>query len=826
MKQRKTAPNMFLFSPNRKTGICAVLGAYEHTVDYNFGTFSEMSFKIPKKIYDFENRRLIENPCYSKFQKNLLIYTNDDRNIFHFKGDSLYSKYGLGGAVINRFESDKSFIYHQTKNWDVRGETELFDIGIDSGYSWNSGSYIDSKTGGFMDMSDNLESHYQQIACQEFIPVSNGDIVGYTRKARKIDDDNFIASKDGKLCFGYEILYYSEADASTFLKSTGNLLGDPIGRHCIDFPEGYTSGYIRFSLASYESTYTPPYSYVIWRPRKGFIKIYSGEMYCNEVENETIGEDIYLPLKWWVITDIQESSDRINATKTITLRSYEYTLSNKTFSLQEGTLPLYLPPSIPSLVNSDNWIFDRFDDINYYHKQHMKTGILNQILEKIPNWSIGYISSKLIKPMKYRTFDKMDNANIYSFLINEVQSKFNCFVIFDVQNKKINLVHKDDVCNIPSSGSLGHNAAILTWENAIKEFNISTNDTQVITAMRIHTSDDTYGIGLVNPTGNSIIYNFDSMSDYMNYIADKNKNRNLSEAVNTTLNLIDSKVEEYRGYARDLIKLNMQIIKLTTKLSEKLTDYNVIADQINIALQADYAFTTDNIPDGYLLSDTPRTPDSMKTGIYKPVNNWDNYSNGTLYSKILDAAETYYSVKSQLQSIQKEYDSAYNSMKEIAKQVSLTGQGDMSKTEITELDNFIVEGDWSNPNAVFKDTYSSDDIYNTLIDVYNDAKEDFDNIYSKPTYEFDITSANILALPDMEKNIENMYLGNNLLISSPNGFINPVLLSIHINYDDLTDFSMSFSTDYKRKPYQLRFSDLFGTINQTSVDTPTFTFDT
>ena len=85
---------------------------------------------------------------------------------------------------------------------------------------------------------------------------------------------------------------------------------------------------------------------------------------------------------------------------------------------------------------------------------------------------------------------------------------------------------------------------------------------------------------------------------------------------------------------------------------------------------------------------------------------------------------------------------------------------------------------------------------------------------------------NILAIPEMQENIDNMYLGNNLLMSSPTGFINPVLLSVHINYDDLTDFSMSFSTDYKRKPLQLRFCDLFGTINQISVETPTFTFDT
>lgn len=819
MKQRKMPPSMFLVSPNRKTGICAITHSYEHTVDYHFPSVSEMSFKIQKKIYDIGSEQWVENLCYSKIQKNLLICTNDNNNIFHYKGDTLYSQYD---DVEFRDRPETSLEYHgyTSNKFTIQNETELFDIGTESGYVWNTGAYIDSKTGGFIDVSDKIAEHYMQIACKEFIPVSNGDVVAYTRRTAEGKNGGRVPSKDGQLEFDYEILYYSEADASTFLESTGKLGGNPSGRHMVEFPGNYSSGYIRISACSYISTLDDKLYY----PAYDYVKIYSGERHCTRVYPSTTDNDIYLPLRWWVITDVQEVSDKINSTKTVSLCSYEYTLSNKTFSLEGGTLPLYLPPTITSLVNSERWVYDKADGVTYKHKQHMEKGIINQILERIPNWSIGHISAELLTSMKYRTFESVDNANILSFLTNEIQEKFNCFVIFDVEEREINLISKENVCDIPYNTDYS-NATILTWENAIKQFNVSTNDTQVITAMRVHTGEDEYGIGLINPTGNSTIYNFSSMKNYMRYVADSKKARQLSVAVDDTLNKISSNISTYRNHAKKLIQLNMDIVRLSSKLSELLTAYRTIVDQVNIAIQSDYAYTTGGVPEGYILSDAPRTVESMKTGIYKPINDYENYSTKSLYYKIINTSEAYYGVKSQLQSKRDEYKSVYDSMKSIANSVSFTGKGILSTTEVKELDNFIIEGDWTNPNATFKNTYSSSDIYDMLVGVYNDVKKDFDNIYSHPTYEFEATLANILAIPEMKENIKNMYLGNNLLMSSPTGFVNPVLLSVHIKYDDLSDFSTSFSTDYKRKPIQLRFSDLFGTINQTSVESPSFTFD-
>lgn len=52
----------------------------------------------------------------------------------------------------------------------------------------------------------------------------------------------------------------------------------------------------------------------------------------------------------------------------------------------------------------------------------------------------------------------------------------------------------------------------------------------------------------------------------------------------------------------------------------------------------------------------------------------------------------------------------------------------------------------------------------------------------------------------------------------------PVCMAMHINYDDDTDFSLTFNTDYNTKPLKMKFTKLFSTINQTSVIESTWTF--
>lgn len=140
----------------------------------------------------------------------------------------------------------------------------------------------------------------------------------------------------------------------------------------------------------------------------------------------------------------------------------------------------------------------------------------------------------------------------------------------------------------------------------------------------------------------------------------------------------------------------------------------------------------------------------------------------------------------------------------------------LSSKEIMALSEFIIEGDWTNENVVFSDTYTSNDILTTLNSLYDEAEADLNSYISKHCYEFEIESVNILKIDEF--NIDDLYLGYSIILETKSGICQcPVCLCMQINYDDDSDFSLTFNTDYNTKPLQVKFSKLFGTINQTSV---------
>lgn len=814
----KTPPDLSVYTPDRRNMLSNIWCPYDMSCDYNFGAASQMSFTVQKYIYNTQNEKWVKNPCYDYLDTDMVINSTDNDDYFRFNGWTVQQDFPLRSSLIARGEYHPAYnAGNNICNVSFRPEIKLYDVGINNGYLYTPGCYIEN--GGYIDGSDNMPLYYKRIACKEFFPVEVGDVI-YLVSKNKI-------TGDGSVEFTHYIDAYNEADAASWNKQVlTNYTANPTARIRVDTSwfNGQKKGYIRFSAGVPSATYNnQDGSWSSTYPDKNYVHIYSGQIYYDYVTSTSTGKQ-KIKIPWWVITNVEENTDNINATKTITAHSYEYTLSKRTFSISNGTLPLYIPPNLYNRVHSSNWLYDAYENANggvsaAYGSQRMSNGLVNQILEWLPNWSIGYISREVIG--KYRTFDNIDNANIYSFLINEVQSKFNCFVIFDVDKMTINLISKRD-CILKSNTTL-------TWDNAVKSMEISNTDNRFVTAMRVHTSDDTYGIGLINPTGNNIIYDFSSYKEHMNFVADSTKNRTLYEAAKSNLMNI-SDLDEYRKYAKTVIEKNMEVIELKAKVAEALTKYCSKADIINMYLQDTYK--SSHLPADYYISDKPRKAmEEMvhEDGKYHPKGNFSNYHSEILYKELRSLAETYEKVKASYEKALDEYNTAYNAMKNIARKSSITSSLNksygFSELELKALSHFIVEGDWTNLNAVFSDTYSADDIYDTLVDVYDDAKSELSAIYSKRNYDFTVETANILAMDEMKSSIEELALGNSLRISRENEWIEPVLLSVHIDYNDLSNFTMSFSTDYNRKPLALRFNDLFGTINQTSVITPTFTFN-
>ena len=70
-------------------------------------------------------------------------------------------------------------------------------------------------------------------------------------------------------------------------------------------------------------------------PVEGWFRIYSGQRFCSNIENENCDGNHNVPLHWFVITDVDEEYDGNTRFKTVSAYSFEYTISNRTISLSE-----------------------------------------------------------------------------------------------------------------------------------------------------------------------------------------------------------------------------------------------------------------------------------------------------------------------------------------------------------------------------------------------------------------------------------------------------------------------------------------------------------
>ena len=867
MADMENTPQIYLFKQDKRTCIGTVSCPVEFTEDVRFNACSEISFTVADKYYDIDQEKWVNNPYYDNIERHRLVYLTDNRDYFKYPvraiGDENYYKYKSNNALVNR--PDRALTFNQNNNivdlnFQVQAETELFDIGTGMGYSFRHFAYILSNgsegsgiPGDIQDMSylhwsSAAATYNPRLALETYVPVEPTDVI-----AIQTGGSTSIPS------FLWRVAAYERQDADSYV-GYWNLTSYGSSRINVasKLPNG---GFVRFWYANTPNTSGCYYSYDSstgagscgWvYPVAGYAKIYSGERRCTFVRNSSTNGYTTSKMRWFQIQSVDEQADGICRTKKVTALSYEYSLHSSTFSLSSATLPLYIPEAITGLVNGTRndgavWIRDKKDTSSTPLRsvQRMERGVLNQILDYLPNWKIKYVSSKLMT--SYRTLEDVDDVNIYSYLMDTLQSVYNCFIVFDNDDMTISAYTLSDINNMKTP-------VCLTWDNSIQHFEKNNIDASYFTALRVKAGDSVYGVGLVNPTGNAMIYNFDRILNELNYTIPNVQGeykRTLKEAVTLWKKEYNNQLKSTSSYqttGKRLITLNMDVIKYESEMRTALANYRAKADVINTFLRddrdkgllGDVSFALIQIPD------TPWTVQRIKSGMVYSGNNADSskqFHNASLQNELASLADAYWKAKDSYDSACADFDSATATLKGIAKKLTMSyaqaykanGNNEyafsnsttlLSAAEIKELSRYIVEGVWNYENASFSETYNGDDIYNTLSEILSEANFDLVNRLAIANFDFSVDTANILAIPGFKTACKGLYFGHQFGLNvSHTEYISPMLLEMHRNYKDENDFSFAFTTDMKRKPIQFRFADLYSTITQTSVTDSTFTFD-
>ena len=950
-------PDVYVTSPNRSDSYGLAKGFFtEFKEDIRFNSCSQIEFKVAKRICDPLTGKWIDNPMYDYLEKDNLLYVVDDNKYFSYPNRTLRNDYGIKSKSniannVGRSEATGSTTYENPKGsiltgFAVQPETNLYNISVASGYNWYNLSDISDF--GYDRKPSNWSGGYYQCSCPNFVPINPYDVIMVKTKT------NSTYSSSGVRYYKYTILFYSDNNANTLLAEMNiysghqqdgsgteshSLIAKPVMRFSINslttdddiyfydsITGGSTSiklsqfkkkmkngGYIRVCIQdtrapnnmslSNKRQYSSFYhsengtTTIGWSfPYDGWLTIFSGQRYCSQVDNDITDGNYELPLHWFVITDTQDDDSDHQRTKTVTAFSYEYTISNRTISLSEDTCPLYIPPQITNTVNSDNWIIDKVygnaGSTARTGKQYMTDGLLNQVLKILPDWKIGHVSSLLMA--RYRKIDDVDNTNLYSFLMNDIQKTYQCYFVFDNDNKKISVYSQDDIVK--------NSNIILNWQNAIKDLKISNVDLNVMTALRVHTADDLYSVGLVNPTGDNIIYNFNGVLDKLDFVADtsnndpksRNKitengitrNRTLKEAVlkymefyntpNTTTSMYSpaiasictyigngdddpnrytstqfpiTSVSDYIEITKKFVVANLKCIEAKSSVELNKSEYLSVLNKIQV--QAEFKMSQNNTTIDYYNQEYVQPPSYLEQVYSLGSDSRRQFVSEALYIELVNASKTYYESCAEYEAQLNDYNAYLHVIKNTAMYLNLDYERQkfltencsqygiyvgedgrsvflslLTPAEILALQPFIREGDWTNENSVFSDDYDANDIITTLTDVYSQAKSDMDLFISKPDYDFESEVINWTQLSEMENSLQQLKVGQTISINTHGDlFINPILLEYHINYKDKSDFKMTFTTSYKRKPLLFRFADLYSMISQTSITSNSFNFE-
>lgn len=396
------------------------------------------------------------------------------------------------------------------------------------------------------------------------------------------------------------------------------------------------------------------------------------------------------------------------------------------------------------------------DTYKFYDIISPQNTLLGKILSVLPSWSVGHVDSDLWK--KYRTFD-VPNSSVYSFLMNDVEKAYECIFDFDTENKTINAYTTQNI--IKQTG------ISLSFKNLIKEIQIEETDDNLINAMGVYGSGD-MDIRYVNPIGGNVMYNFDYFTQ-----PDEDGVVSMPEHLVNAIAKWQNKITAQEGIYGTLLAT------LKTKKGELLT----LEGQLNTLtseLSALEGVRTARLDSGISPSDVTRQIDVKNIEI---VN-----KNNEITSKQVEID----SVNSQLITINSE----------------LKFESNFTQEQLLLLDNYISEGSFSNSNFIKTSKMTPIDIQEMSQQLYQQGKEELRR-RSQPIYTFSMNTANFLFIEKFSKFISQIQLGCTVDAEVRDGYwVRPLLLEFTIDYDNPTNFNMTFGNKFRISEGMWNISDL------------------
>ena len=490
----------------------------------------------------------------------------------------------------------------------------------------------------------------------------------------------------------------------------------------------------------------------------------------NDVELPYYGELLknkllhVLGFGWFIIDTTDEVADGGVPYKNIHALSYEYTLNYKGVNLLNGTYKFY------DLLNPSD-------------------SLLGKVTSVLPNWKIGHVDSELLN--LYRTFDIPDTT-LYGFLMNEVSTTYEVIFEFDTENLIINAY--------APKNSTKTTDIMFTFDNVIKNINISEVSTDIYTVLRVNGADN-LSINVVNPLGDNRLYN---LNYYKNDIWLQDKD--LIERINQWEELVEANREPYNNLLNQLNSENRDLLKLKTELVDlknELSALEIVRKNL-INQPEEFKKKTDEVDAKNIeirnkeqeIVDKEAEIENTKESL-AAINNLVKYS-------------VYFTKEEQIKLDPYIIESVYSDENFIVTDTMKLSDGANGDSLVLTTTGTKKVKDLTDTDIIIDEQY----IANQLLE---QGKKVLEKV-SQPSFTFSMDSTNFLFVEKFLPFIKQIDLGAIINVEvSENNWVYPILLEMSIDYDNPTSFSMTFGNRFRLSDEEWTFADLHNEQQKTSA---------
>lgn len=240
---------------------------------------------------------------------------------------------------------------------------------------------------------------------------------------------------------------------------------------------------------------------------------------------------------------------------------------------------------------------DYVDATIFYNELTPEASLLNRVLYKLPQYSIGYVDASLMNIQRTFSFDGTDVLSV----LNEISEEIKCLFVFDTVDRSISVYDLMTVCIdcgergefsdvCPECGSTdlryyGEDTTVyIDTENLAENINITVDTESVKNCFKLEAGDENMTAAVVNlnPTGSDYIY-------YFSEDTKKDMPIDLVEKLESYDALVESYRPEYEEKTEEMYEAIDKIIYYTSGMMPTRED-----DPTNSKLEA-AKLTEDNM---------------------------------------------------------------------------------------------------------------------------------------------------------------------------------------------------------------------------------------